>query len=99
MPLGFLTTNSRSGTRAEMLPLVQATRPLRVSSRCSSATVRRRSASALNARPPAALAAATPGARSRLDLAARALADRLPRAPQLAQIGRGHVRTPGTYAY
>src|SRR3954467_11441414 len=43
IPLALITIRSSPGTRAERLPLVQATRPWRGSSRCSSHTSARRS--------------------------------------------------------
>src|SRR4051812_31746147 len=46
MPLALMTIRSSSGTRADTLPLVQATRPLRGSSACSAQTSRRSAATA-----------------------------------------------------
>src|SRR3954468_15574098 len=43
-PLALMTMSSSSGTRAERLPLVHATSPLRGSSACSAQTSRRRAA-------------------------------------------------------
>src|SRR3954449_7104246 len=45
-PLALTTISSSSGTRAERLPLVHATSPLRGSSACSAQTSRRRAATA-----------------------------------------------------
>src|SRR3954469_20054311 len=45
-PLALMTISSSSGTRAERLPLVHATSPLRGSSACSAHTSRRRAAMA-----------------------------------------------------